>query len=61
MRLADFRALPKEKQDEEVMKARHELAKTVDHLEKNGTFTFYDPKKTGGLVMEYIPTTNSTE
>jgi len=39
----------------EVKKALISLAKTQKRLEENGTFTFFDPKKSGGLVMEYKP------
>ena len=55
MRLALFRQLSPAEQKKEVEKARKRIAKTQKMLEKNGTFTFYNPKENGGLVMEYTP------
>ncbi len=55
MRLALFRQLSLAEQKKEVEKARKRIAKTQKMLEKNGTFTFYNPKENGGLVMEYKP------
>jgi hypothetical protein len=53
MRLAIFLKLSKRKQEEEVERVLKSLAKTQKKLEKNGTFTSHNPKKEGGLVMEY--------
>lgn len=55
MRLALFRQLSPTKQKKEVEKTRKRIAKTQKMLEKNGTFTFYNPKENNGLVMEYRP------
>jgi len=55
MRLSKFRELSKDKQKETVRKSIISLKKTQKFLEENGTFTFHNPKKEGGLVMEYIP------
>lgn len=55
MRLALFRQLSLAEQKKEVKKALKSIAKTQRMLEKNGTFTFYNPKENGGLVMEYRP------
>ena len=57
MRLALFRQLSPAEQKKEVKKVLKSIAKTQKMLEKNGTFTFYNPKENGGLVMEYIPYT----
>lgn len=59
MRLALFRQPSPAEQKKEVEKARKRITKTQKMLEKNGTFTFYNPKKNGGLVMEYIPNSNA--
>lgn len=55
MRLNLFIQLSPEQQKKEVKKALKSIQKTQKFLEKNGTFTFYNPKKNGGLVMEYKP------
>lgn len=56
MKLELFRQLTPAQQKKEVKKALKSIRKTQKMLEEKGTFTFYDPKKSGGLVMEYIPT-----
>lgn len=59
MRLARFRQLSPAEQKKETEKVCKRIIKTQKMLEKNGTFTFYNPKKNGGLVMEYIPDSNA--
>ena len=53
--LAEFRKLNKKEQKITTQKELEKIKKTQLFLEENGTFTFYDPKKNGGLSMEYIP------